>query len=115
MVSFYNTYGRVSFTGGYFASLVSYAVQSGFGVAGMATRGPSDDLRSIVQKDFPQKGVHVTEEDGQLVIDLHIKVTYGLNIAEAVRSITHRVRYSVEEATGLKVKTIRVKVDDVVG
>lgn len=115
MVSFYNTYGKVSMASGYFAALVSQAVQSGFGVAGMSTRGTSDSLRSIVQKDFPEKGVRVTEEEGQLVIDLHIIINYGLNIAEAVRSVTHRVKYVVEEATGLSVKSIRVKVDDVVG
>ena len=114
MISFFNTYGKVGMTSGYFASLVSQAVQSGFGVAGMATRGTSDSLRSMMQKDFPEKGVLVTEEEGQLVIELHIMVTYGLNIAEAVRSITHRVKYVVEGATGLKVKKIRVSVDDVV-
>ena len=115
MVSFFNTYGRVSMSSSYFASLVSNAVQSGFGVAGMATRGTADSLKSMVQKEFPEKGVLVSEEAGQLVIDLHIMVNYGLNIAEVVRSITHRVKYVVEEATGLTVKTIRVSVDDVIG
>lgn len=115
MISFFNTYGKVSMTSGYFAALVSQAVQSGFGVAGMATRSATDSLRNLVQKEFPEKGVLVTEEEGQLIIELHIMVTYGLNIAEAVRSISHRVKYVVEEATGLTVKSIRVSVDDVVG
>ena len=115
MISFYNTYGNVSMTSAYFAELVAAAVQSGFGVAGMATRSPGDTLKNLVYKDRPDKGVLVTEQDGQLLIDLHIKVTYGLNIAEAVRSVTHKVKYAVEEATGLTVKNIRVSVDDVVG
>lgn len=114
MISFYNTYGKVGMTGNYFAELVAAAVQSGFGVAGMATRGPADDLKSLVRKDFPEKGVLVTEADGKLLIDIHIKVTYGLNIAEAVRSVTHKVKYVVEEATGLLVKSIKVSVDDIV-
>lgn len=114
MISFFNTCGKISMTSNYFAALVSRAVQSGFGVAGMAHRGTSDNLKGLVAKDFPEKGVRVQEEDGQLVIDLHIKVTYGINIAEAVRSVSHRVKYVVEEATGLKVKNIRVSVDDVV-
>ena len=114
MVSFYNTYGKVNMTTSYFAGLVSAAAQSGFGVAGLAERGPSDSFKSLIHKDFPEKGVRVTEEDGQLVIELHIKVTYGLNIAAAVKSITHKVKYVVEEATGLEVKKIKVSVDDVV-
>ena len=49
-----------------------------------------------------------------LVIELHIKVTFGLNIAAIVRSITHKVKYAVEDATGLKVQRIDVCVDDIV-
>ena len=114
MISFYNTSGKVSMTGNYFAELVSAAAQSGYGVAGMATRGPSDSLKDLILKDHPNKGVLVQEEDGKLLIELHIKVTYGLNIAAAVKSISHKVKYVVEEATGLKVKHIRVSVDDIV-
>lgn len=114
MVSFYNTMGKVSMTSGYFSELVAAAAQSGYGVAGMATGGPGDEVRSLLQKDFPEKGVRVTQENGKLVIELHIKVTYGLNIAAAVKSISNKVKYVVEDSTGLTVKRIRVSVDDVV-
>lgn len=114
MVSFYNTFGKVSMTHSYFAELVSSAAQSGFGVAGMANADAADSLRSLLRQDAPEKGVRVAEVDGKLHIQLHIQVIYGLNIREAVKSITHRVRYVVEEATGLKVGRIKVSVDDVV-
>ncbi len=114
VISFYNTLGKVSMTHGYFAGLVSAAAQSGYGVAGMATHGAADSLKCLFHKDFPDKGVRVAEADGKLIIELHIKVTYGLNIAEAVKSISHRVKYVVEEATGLSVQHIKVSVDDVV-
>ena len=115
MVSFYNTFGEVSMTGEYFSELVARAVQTGFGVAGMAPGSVSDNLLSFVSPESHEKGVRVTEVDGKLIIDLHIKVTYGVNIAAAVKSVTHKVRYTVEEATGLLVRRINVAVDDVVG
>lgn len=91
------------------------AAQSCYGVCGMATGGTSDSLKTIVLgTNYPDKGVRVTEEDGKLVIELHIKVTYGLNIAAIVRSITHKVKYAVEDATTLKVERIDVYVDDIV-
>ena len=68
----------------------------------------------VLGTNYPDKGVRVTEEDGKLVIELHIKVTYGLNIAAIVRSITHKVKYAVEDATTLKVERIDVYVDDIV-
>ena len=95
--------------------LVGAAAQSCYGVCGMATGGTSDSLKTIVLgTNYPDKGVRVTEEDGKLVIELHIKVTYGLNIAAIVRSITHKVKYAVEDATTLKVERIDVYVDDIV-
>ena len=62
----------------------------------------------------PPKGVTVTQEAGKLVIALHIKVGFGLNISTITQSITHRVKDEVELATGLKVARIDVYVDDVI-
>ncbi|MEG2054644.1 MAG: Asp23/Gls24 family envelope stress response protein, partial [Oscillospiraceae bacterium] len=98
-----------------FAGLVSTAAKSCYGVTGMATGGNMDNMRTLVfGNDFPEKGVRVTEDNGELVIELHIKVTFGLNIAAIVKSISHKVRYAVEDATGLKVKKIDVSVDDII-
>ena len=63
---------------------------------------------------LPPKGVTVTQEAGKLVIALHIKVGFGLNISTITQSITHRVKDEVELATGLKVARIDVYVDDVI-
>ena len=115
MINFYNTFGKVSMTGDYFAGLVSAAASSCYGVADMATSGASDTVKGMIfGSDFPDKGVRVTEDGGKLVIELHIKVTYGLNISAIVKSITQKVKYVVEDATGLQVKKINVSVDDIV-
>ena len=115
MINIYNTFGKVSMTGDYFAGLVSAAASSCYGVADMATSGASDTVKGMIfGSDFPDKGVRVTEDGGKLVIELHIKVTYGLNISAIVKSITHKVKYVVEDATGLQVKKINVSVDDIV-
>ena len=55
-----------------------------------------------------------TDALGRIVIELHIAVSYGLNISTAARSISHRVKDEVEQATGLKVARVVVSVDDVV-
>ena len=59
-------------------------------------------------------GYRVAMEGGKLVIALHIKVGFGLNISTITQSITHRVKDEVELATGLKVARIDVYVDDVI-
>lgn len=114
MIVFDNRLGTVTLTAGYFAELVAGAAQSSFGVAGMATGGPADSLKSAVLPSYPEKGVKVIQEGGQLIIRLHIQVTYGLNIAAMVKSIINKVKYAVEDATGLCVKRVDVSVDDVI-
>ena len=78
MIKFYNPLGKVCMTSDYFAGLVGAAAQSCYGECGMATgRRPTVSKPSCSAPNYPDKGVRVTEEDGKLVIELHIKVTYG--------------------------------------
>ena len=90
MITKVNPYGHISLTNDYFSGLVEQA------------------------GSLPPKGVTVTQEAGKLVIALHIKVGFGLNISTITQSITHRVKDEVELATGLKVARIDVYVDDVI-
>ena len=115
MISSYNTMGKISLTNEYFAGLVSAAVVNCYGVADMSVCDTVDAVKNMVMGSASaDRGVRVEEEDGKLVIKIHIKVTYGLNITAVVRSITHKVKYVVEDATGLTVKRINVSVDDIV-
>lgn len=107
--------GNVSFTDGYFSTLVGEATKQCYGVAAMAPCNMTDAVKSMVYgSDYPEKGVRVTQQNGRLVIELHIAVSYGLNISTAARSISHRVKDEVEQATGLKVARVVVSVDDVI-
>ena len=107
--------GNVSFTDGYFSTLVGEATKQCYGVAAMAPRDMTDAVKSMVYgSDHPEKGVRVTQQNGRLVIELHIAVSYGLKISTAARSISHRVKDEVEQATGLKVARVVVSVDDVI-
>ena len=107
--------GNVSFTDGYFSTLVGEATKQCYGVAAMAPRDMTHAVKSMVYgSDYQEKGVRVTQQNGRLVIELHIAVSYGLNISTAAHSISHRVKDEVEQATGLKVARVVVSVDDVI-
>ena len=55
MITLQNPMGTISMTSDYFAELVSQAARSCYGVAGMATGGRGDDLKSLVfGNDFPE-------------------------------------------------------------
>ncbi len=115
MITTYFPLGKVSFSNEYFSALVGEAAKNCFGVAGMSTGSVKDSVMTLVLgEDFPEKGVRVTAHDNMLYIELHIAVSYGVNVSSAAQSISHRVRDEVEQATGLKVARVEVCVDDII-
>ena len=112
MIKLENHLGTIEISQEYFANLCSHAASECFGVAGMVNSTPTQELHSALTKsDAPDKGVRVRTVGGGLVIDLHIVVTYGVNISAIVKSIVNKVRYTVEEATGFQVAKVNVFVD----
>ena len=113
MIKLESHLGLIEVSQEYFNEIVGGAVSSCFGVAGMGNSDARQGLRSLVRrrKEYLDQGVRVYKDGNGLMVDLHILVTYGLNIAVIVRSIVNKVRYTVEEATGLDVHKVNVFVD----
>ena len=77
--------------------------------------GRSSTARPVDRKTrYLDQGVSVRREPDGLVIELHIVVTYGLNISTVVRSLVEKVRYTIEEVTGMNVKKVDVFVDSMI-
>ena len=116
MVNYENALGTIEISEEYFSQLLGSVVPTCFGVAGMANNGFSQQIRSFFHKTkfYLDRGVNVVRELDGLVVELHIVVTYGVNISVVVQSIVNKVRYTVEDATGLTVKTVNVYVDSMI-
>lgn len=115
MIKFENPNGYIEITNNYFAHLVGNAAQSCFGVTRMVNPNAIQSLKSVIKSkadiENHSQGVIVKSINGSLVIDLHIAVSYGVNISAICDSIVNKVRYTVESATGLKVSAVNVHVD----
>jgi len=115
MITRVNPLGHISLTNDYFSGLVAQAAQNCYGIAAMGHTPASSTFKQTLRNgSLPEKGVTVAQQDGKLVITLHIMVGCGLNISTITQSITHRVKDEVERATGLKVARIDVFVDDII-
>ena len=114
MIRIDNRYGSIEISQEYFRYLVGNAVSSCYGVVGMVRNGPRQGLRSILsRRAYMDDGVRVRNEGDNLIVDVHIQVIFGMNISAIAKSIVHKVRYTVEEATGLTVKKVNVYVDGI--
>ncbi len=112
MIRLENHLGVTEISHDYFANLIGKVSSECFGVSGMMVSSPAQGLRSMLfKKDAMDKGVRVRNIGGKLIVDLHISVMYGVNISAIVKSIVNKVRYTIEEATGLSVSKVNVYVD----
>ena len=90
MVGFCNENGNVTYSEEVLAKIVGLSTMECYGVVGMVS----------------------TDED-RLQIELFIMVEYGTKISVISNNIIQKVRYSVENYTGLKVSSITVNVQAV--
>jgi len=108
-----NNLGLIEVTPEYFNEIIGNAVSCCFGVAGMGHASARQGVRATLRRrrQYVDQGVRVYRDGNGLMVDLHIIVTYGLNISAIVRSIINKVCYTVEESTGLSVRRVNVFVD----
>lgn len=112
MIRIDNYLGFIEISQGYFANLIGKAASECFGVRSMVDGTPAQKLKTIFLKsDAIDKGVSVKSVNGKLYVDIHIEMSYGINVVAVVKSIIDKVRYTIEESTDLSVGKINVYVD----
>ena len=93
MITIENHLGTIEISQAYFSYLIGLAASSCYGVAGMTKSGTRQGLRSMFsRRSYADDGVRVRSENGKLIIDLHIAVIFGLNIAAIAQSVKYAVR-----------------------
>ena len=104
--------GRIYVSNEYFSKLIGNAVSSCYGVAGMVPHG-KQKLFNLFNKAAHDKGVIVRGSLQSITVDLHICVTYGVNISAISDSIVNKVKFTVEQATGIQVDKVTIKIDSI--
>lgn len=111
MIQIKNHNGVIGISENVFASIVGTVVNNCFGVVGMASAGAKDGIVSLLKKENYNRGVKVTAEGEDLLLELHIIVSYGVNLPAISRSIIKEAKYAVEQKTGFHVKSVNVCID----
>ncbi len=111
MITYENRHGLVTISNSYFAKLIGHAASSCYGVSGMVANLPQKVIGLF--RKTPEKGIIVKGDIDSITVDLHIIVCYGININAIANSIVHKVKYTVESATGIKVKKVTVHIDGI--
>lgn len=105
--------GRLVLSEEAIATIAGAAATECYGVVGMAGRKMTDGISELLGKENLSKGVSVSVEGDDVYIDLSVVVGYGVRISEVARMVVDKVRYTVENATGLKARKVTVNVQGV--
>ena len=111
MIRFETRYGSICIEDEFFAQFIGNAISSCYGVAGMIPTGKQRIRKLLTRKEYTDTGIVVTGNIDKINVDLYITVMYGVNINAISKSIVHKVKYSVEEATGIEVDKVTVHID----
>ena len=114
MIAYETRLGKIDISEAYLSKLIGHEVTSCFGVVGMAPSSNRQRIYGLISKNQAlDTGIKVTGDADMINVELHIVVTYGMNINAIAESITEKVRYVVGEATGINVNKVIVKVDGI--
>ncbi|EHI98447.1 protein of unknown function DUF322 [Clostridium sp. DL-VIII] len=114
MVGFSNENGNINYSQEVLAKIVGLSTMECYGVVGMVSRNASEGFWELMGIENLGKGVKIQlTDEKKLQIELFIMVEYGTKISVISNNIIQKVRYSVENYTGLKVSSITVNVQAV--
>lgn len=108
-----NEYGLISIDNNVIARLAGISAMESYGIVGMASKNATDGLFELLKWDHLTKGIKVYSKDDTLTIDLHVILEYGIKISVVAKNIIDRVKFNVENLTGMTVDKINVHVEGI--
>ncbi|MBQ6820152.1 MAG: Asp23/Gls24 family envelope stress response protein [Clostridium sp.] len=113
MVGYSNELGNIHYSDEVLAKIVGLSTMECYGVVGMVSKNATEGLWELMRIENLSKGVKLKFDNDKLIVELYVMVEYGTKISEIANNIIQKVRYSVENFTGLKVSSVTVNVQAV--
>lgn len=104
--------GSINISEEVISALVRAAVTQVEGVAGLSNTSGAELVELIGIKTL-SKGVKVQFDEGRIIVDAIITVSYGYNIVDVARSVQDEVMSVVLSATGMDKAEVNVHVSGV--
>lgn len=113
MIGFSNESGFIGYSEEVIANIVGLSTMECYGVVGMASKNATDGFWELMRAENLSKGVKINNNNSELNIELYIVVEYGTKISVIANNVIQKVKYNVENYTGLKVNCVTVNVQGV--
>lgn len=108
-----NKFGEIYISDEVLANIAGLATIECYGLVGMASKNAKDGLVVLLRRDNLNKGVKITAEGEDIIVDLFVIVKFGTKISTVADNIISKVKYTLESLTGLKVKRVNLNIQGV--
>lgn len=105
--------GEINISTDVIATIAGLAATECYGLVGMASKNAKDGIVELLKKDSLSKGVKILADGEEITVDLYIVVEFGTNISTVADNIINKVKYNLENLTGLKVQKVNINVQSV--
>ncbi|MDO5717183.1 MAG: Asp23/Gls24 family envelope stress response protein [Tissierellia bacterium] len=111
--NFTNDMGTIIIQDNVIATIAGVSAMGTYGIVGMAAKNATDGLFELLKFENLSRGIKVSSENRKITIDIHVILQYGVNISVVADNLIDKVRFNVEEMTGLEVKDIHLHVQGI--
>ncbi|MBL4930835.1 Asp23/Gls24 family envelope stress response protein [Clostridium paridis] len=113
MLGFENNNGNITYNEEVISKIVGLSTMECYGVVGMVSKNASEGFWELIRIENLSKGVKISYKDEKLDVEVFVMIEYGTNISTISNNIIQKIKYNVENYTGLKVSSITVNVQAV--
>lgn len=105
--------GSITIESNVLASIAGISAMESYGIVGMASKNAADGIFQLLRFENLAKGIEVNMEEDHISIKLHVILEYGVRVSTVGENIIDRVRFNIEQMTGLVVDDVDVLVEGV--
>ena len=95
------------------ADLAGYAALECYGVVGMALSDAENGVTRLLPFNRLRNGIDVSNEDGHLVVDIHVVLENGVNMASVSSNLTSSVKFILKQIAELDDVEVRVHIEGI--
>ena len=93
------------------ADLAGYAALECYGIVGMAATDAATGVLQLLPAQRLRRGIEVTFDGGSVVIDLHVVLDRGVNVASVSKNLVDAVRFMLRRIAEFDDVDVRVHVE----
>lgn len=108
-----NQYGKIVISEEVISTIAGISAVECYGVVGMASKRLKDGIWELLRRENLSKGIGIKTTGEELRIEVHIIVNYGVKISQVAQNVMDKVKYTLENYTGLEVNEVNVNVHDI--